>query len=182
MIHRNVDGGVIYPGTFDPMTLGHVDIIKRAVRIFGHITIGVAAACGGKGTLFTLEERCEIAKTELESAFVGLGIECSRGVVCNGFYSVVAFDGLLVDFARKNNIKIIVRGLRALSDFELEFKMAYINRKIGSDIDTVFIPASEDGHFIASSVAKEIVSLGGDVESMVSPYVAKMLRNKYGRE
>lgn len=155
---------VIYPGTFDPVTLGHMDIIKRATVIFDYVIVGVAASFG-KNTLFTLEERKKILEQELVTA----GIERCE---------VMVFDGLLVDFARVHGISIIVRGLRALSDFEREFKMAYINHKMDKNVNTVFIPASEDGHFIASSVAKEIAQLGGDLRALVSPSVADMIYEK----
>ncbi len=154
----------IYPGTFDPITFGHIDIIRRASKIFDHITIGISSA-SEKATLFTLEERLEITNVELNNTDI-----------LN--YDVVIFDGLLVDFAYKNNIYIIIRGLRALSDFELEFKMSYINHQINSSIETLFIPANK-GHFVASSVAKEIERLGGDSSKLVSNYIANKMRQKY---
>jgi pantetheine-phosphate adenylyltransferase len=151
----------IYPGTFDPVTFGHVDIIKRAVELFDHVIVAVARD-SNKNTLFNLDERLSLMRLEVE----GLNV------------SVEKFDGLLVDFARSRNSKIIVRGLRAVSDFEYEFQMFGMNAKLDPSIHTVFLPASETNHFIASRFVKEVARLGGDISSFVSSNVAEKLYNK----
>ncbi|MDZ5762132.1 Phosphopantetheine adenylyltransferase [Candidatus Cyrtobacter comes] len=150
---------VIYPGTFDPITLGHLDIIKRASRIFSSVTIGVAQDTR-KNTIFSLEERVRMIEQEVAHI---------KNV------EVIGFTGLLVDFARKNDVHTMVRGLRAVSDFEYEFQLAYVNRKMNHKIDTVFLPSTEEGHFISSSFAREIARLGGDLSQLVSVNVANML-------
>lgn len=151
----------IYPGTFDPVTFGHVDIIKRAVDLFDHVIVAVARD-SNKNTLFNLDERLELMEREV----VGLNV------------SVEKFDGLLVDFARNKNSRIIVRGLRAVSDFEYEFQMFGMNAKLDPSIHTVFLPASETNHFIASRFVKEVARLGGDISKFVSNNVAEKLYKK----
>ncbi len=152
---------VLYPGTFDPITIGHFDVIKRASSIFSKVIIAVAKDTR-KNSVFNLEERVDMV--EVEVAISGIkNIE------------VVGFTGLLVDFAKKNNIYTVVRGLRAVSDFEYEFQMAYVNKKMNSKIDTIFLPATEEGHFISSSFAREISRLGGDLSQLVSKNVAEKL-------
>lgn len=156
---------VIYPGTFDPITFGHIDIIKRASKIFDHVVIAIAKD-NAKNPLFTLEERLEIAKKEI------IANKLSKKVYAE------KFEGLLVDYAKKKNSNVIIRGLRAVSDFEYEFQMFGMNSKLCPDIQTIFLPASESHHFIASRIVKEIVRLGGNVDNFVSKYVAKKLREK----
>jgi pantetheine-phosphate adenylyltransferase len=151
----------IYPGTFDPITLGHLDIINRAAKLFDHLIIAVARD-SAKNPFFNLDERLELIKGEVNLPGV----------------SVEKFEGLLVDFANKRNAKIIVRGLRAVSDFEYEFQMFGMNSKLDSSIQTVFLPASETNHFIASRFVKEVARLGGDISKFVSPNVAKKLEEK----
>lgn len=151
----------IYPGTFDPITFGHLDIINRAEKLFDHLIIAVAQD-SSKNPLFSLEERLELIKRE---------VDCEK-------VSVEKFEGLLVDFAAKKNSKIIVRGLRAVSDFEYEFQMFGMNSKLDPSIQTVFLPASETNHFIASRFVKEVARLGGDISKFVSPNVAQSLKNK----
>jgi len=158
----------IYPGTFDPITFGHLDIIKRASELFDHIIIGVAKD-NYKNPLFSIDERVEIIKSELNS-------------MSNNKISVEKFEGLLVDFASKKNIKIIIRGLRAVSDFEYEFQMFGMNSKLNPNIQTIFLPASETNHFIASRLVKEIAKLGGDISNFVSDNVAKELIKKISNE
>ncbi len=151
----------IYPGTFDPLTLGHIDIIKRALELFDHVIVAVARD-SNKNTLFNLDERLEMVRE---------GVNDHR-------VSAEKFDGLLVDFARKRNSKIIVRGLRAVSDFEYEFQMFGMNSRLDPTIQTVFLPASETNHFIASRFVKEVARLGGDISKFVSPSVAQKLYHK----
>ena len=147
----------VYPGTFDPVTNGHLDIITRAARILDRLVIGVAKNIG-KGPLFPLDERVALVRDECNavSARTGTPIE------------VVSFDTLLIDFARGASAQVIVRGLRAVSDFDYEFQMAGMNYRLDPDIETVFLMASEHHQFISSRFVKEIARLGGDVSSFVS--------------
>jgi len=154
----------IYPGTFDPITFGHLDIIKRASELFDHILIGVAKD-NYKNPLFSIDERVDLIKSELS-------------FMSSNKISVEKFEGLLVDFAKQKNAKIIIRGLRAVSDFEYEFQMFGMNSKLDSNIQTIFLPASENHHFIASKLVKEIAKLNGDISKFVSPNVAKNLFSK----
>lgn len=146
----------VYPGTFDPVTNGHLDIIGRAARLVDHLVVGVAINIG-KEPLFPLEERVELVREEASRATAGSGATVE----------VVAFDGLLVEFARSVGAKMIVRGLRAVSDFDYEFQMAGMNRRLDPAIETVFLMASETHQFISSRFVKEIARLGGDVTSFV---------------
>lgn len=155
----------IYPGTFDPITFGHLDIIKRASEIFDHLIIA-AAKDNYKNPLFTLDERVELIREEVKT----LG-EANK-------ISVEKFEGLLVKYAREKNAKVIVRGLRAVSDFEYEFQMFGMNSKLDPEIQTIFFPASETNHFIASKLVKEVAKLGGNISKFVSPTVANKLETK----
>jgi pantetheine-phosphate adenylyltransferase len=148
----------LYPGTFDPITNGHLDVIARAARLLDKLVVGVAVNTG-KGPLFTLEERVELVTAEIES------IATRNGMVIE----VVPFDTLLVDFARKQGASMIVRGLRAVSDFDYEFQMAGMNYRMAPDVETVFLMASETHQFIASRLVKEVAKLGGDITSFVPP-------------
>ncbi len=153
----------VYPGTFDPITLGHMDIITRAAALVDKLIVAVAGN-QTKGPLFTAEERVAMADAELEALrAAGRDVE------------VRAFDNLLIHFARQVEASIIIRGLRAVSDFEYEFQMATMNARLESDIETVFLTASERQQFVASNLVKEIARLGGDVSSFVSPAVAEAL-------
>jgi pantetheine-phosphate adenylyltransferase len=148
----------LYPGTFDPVTNGHIDIISRAAKLVDKLVIGVAENVG-KGPLFPLPERVDLVRCESERVTqrTGTAIE------------VRSFTGLLVEFARTVNAAVIVRGLRAVSDFDYEFQMTGMNRRVAPDIETVFLMASESHQFIASSLVKEIARLGGDITSFVPP-------------
>ncbi len=157
---------VIYPGTFDPVTKSHLEIIKRSIKIFGEVIVGVAAD-SSKTRIFPLEKRVNLLEEE---------------VIHLSGVKVMAFHGLLVDFAKSQNIKVIVRGLRALSDFEYEFKMSYMNNKLNSEIETIFIPATEKENFISSSFVKEIAKLGGDTKDLVSTRVAHELKTFYSQD
>ena len=152
----------IYPGTFDPITKGHEDIILRACKVVDKLIIGVAEDTG-KSPLFNLNERVSLVEKELER------LELSHKV------SVTGFSGLLVNFAREQQATLLIRGLRAVSDYEYEFQMANINNKLAPELETVFLTASEATHFISSRFVKQIAKLDGDVSHFVSPNVAKAL-------
>jgi pantetheine-phosphate adenylyltransferase len=146
----------VYPGTFDPVTNGHLDVIGRAARLLDRLVIGVAMNAG-KGPLFPLAERVELVKAETDpiAARTGTAIE------------VIPFEGLLIAFARSVGARMIVRGLRAVSDFDYEFQMTGMNRRLDPEIETVFLMASETNQFISSRFVKEIAQLGGDIASFV---------------
>jgi pantetheine-phosphate adenylyltransferase len=148
----------LYPGTFDPVTNGHLDIIARAARQLDRLIVGVAINTG-KGPLFSLEERVELVKAEIDTIASRNGMEIE----------VEPFDTLLVQFARKVGATMIVRGLRAVSDFDYEFQMAGMNYRMDPGIETVFLMASERHQFIASRLVKEVANLGGDITSFVPP-------------
>jgi pantetheine-phosphate adenylyltransferase len=154
----------LYPGTFDPVTLGHLDIIKRAVKLVDHLVIGVATNAS-KTPLFTLKERLEMLRHETEP-LAGDG----RATI-----SVETFESLLIQFAQKVGASMIVRGLRAVSDFEYEFQMVGMNQRLNPEIETVFLMADPRHQAIASRLVKEIAMLGGDVSAFTSPYVSKLL-------
>jgi pantetheine-phosphate adenylyltransferase len=160
----------VYPGTFDPVTNGHTDIILRAARLVDRLVIGVAVNAG-KGPMFSLDERVEMVRDEIAAFRNGVGDQIE----------VRAFNVLLMDFAAQENATCIIRGLRAVSDFEYEFQMAGMNARLNPDIETVFLTASERHHFIASRLVKEIAALGGDITSFVSPRVAARVAERFGR-
>ena len=152
----------VYPGTFDPFTRGHEDLVRRSSSIFGELIVGVADS-RSKRPFFNLEERIAIAKEVL------------------GHYSnvkIVGFTGLLKDFAREHNARVIVRGLRAVSDFEYEFQLAGMNRNLYPDVETVFLTPSEQHMFISATLVREIATLGGDVSKFVHPLVSAKLQEK----
>ncbi|MEO0143316.1 MAG: pantetheine-phosphate adenylyltransferase [candidate division WOR-3 bacterium] len=153
----------IYPGTFDPITNGHIDIIKRALKLFDEIIIAIAEP-RHKKPLFDLQERIYLAKESLK------GINNIQ---------VLSFDGLLVDFCKKLNVSIVIRGIRAVSDFDYEFQIAWMNRKLLSDIETIFLMPSEDYFFLSSSLVKEVAMLGGNIDNLVPPIVKKALLDKF---
>ena len=155
----------IYPGTFDPITFGHLDIIKRVSILFDKLIIGVAKD-NAKNPLFTTQERVELIKTEIASLDNVKNIE------------VESFEGLLVDFAKYKKSYILIRGLRAVSDFEYEFQMYGMNNKLNPELQTVFLPASESHHFIASKLVKEVAKLNGDISHFVSQNVIRELKKK----
>ena len=160
----------MYPGTFDPVTNGHVDIIGRAARMFDRLVVGVAENAG-KGPLFPIEERVELVQAEIAPIVERTGTE----IVVQGF------SGLLIDFARRVNAGVIVRGLRAVSDFDYEFQMAGMNYRLDSEVETVFLMASERHQFISSRFVKEIATLGGDVTSFVPPLTLARTLARVGR-
>lgn len=158
----------VYPGTFDPVTNGHMDIIKRATKVMDRLIIGVAINAG-KSPLFSLEERTEMMENEVAKQLNGDG---SR-------IEVRPFDTLLMNFALSCNARVIVRGLRAVSDFEYEFQMAGMNARLNTDVETMFLMASDRHQFIASRFVKEIARLGGDISAFVAPDVVKRVEQKF---
>lgn len=152
----------VYPGTFDPMTLGHEDLMRRAGRLFERLILAVAAG-HHKRTMFTLAERLEIAKDVAS---------CCPNV------EVVSFDGLLSEFVMGQGGKVVVRGLRAVSDFEYEFQMAGMNRHLMPEVETVFLTPSDQYQFVSGTFVREIAMLGGDVSKFVSPSVHRRLQER----
>lgn len=150
----------IYPGTFDPFTNGHLDVLQRAAKLFGHVRVAVAID-STKKQLFTPERRVELIRANL------------RGLPN---VDVVSFEGLLVEYARREKAAAIIRGLRALSDFEFEFNMALMNRHLDPNVETIFVMPAEAYSYTSSSLVKQIAKLGGDVSKFVPPNVAKALR------
>lgn len=148
----------LYPGTFDPVTNGHLDVIGRAARLVDRLVVGVAMNAG-KGPLFPLEERAELVQAETDAIAARTGCRID----------VRPFTGLLVHFARDVGAQMIVRGLRAVTDFDYEFQMAGMNARLDPGIETVYLMASERNHFISSRFVKEIAQLGGDISSFVPP-------------
>ena len=151
----------VYPGTFDPITNGHFDLIERAARFYDRLVIAVADN-QNKKSLFTLEQRVELAKKVTKNL---PNVE------------VIGFSGLLVDFVKQINGHVLLRGLRAVSDFEYEFQLASMNRKLAPEIETMFMTPAEQYSFISSSLVREISRLGGDVSDFVNPVVSKSLQN-----
>lgn len=153
---------VVYPGTFDPLTRGHEDLVRRAANIFDEVIVAVADS-RGKRPFFSVEERVAMAREAL-AAFDNVRVE--------------GFSGLLMDFMRRQNAKIILRGLRAVSDFEYEFQMAGMNRNLYPDVETLFLTPAEQYQFISATMVREIASLGGDVSPFVNPLVVPRLKAK----
>ena len=156
----------IYPGTFDPMTNGHMDIVKRSLKIVDNLVIAVANNLS-KDSLFTVDERIDIIKNDIISLS-----EISKNI------SVIELSGLLTTFAKKQNATCIIRGLRAVSDFEYEFQMTGMNYQLNPDIETIFLMTSEKNSFISSNFVKEVHKLGGDVSSFVSVNTLNELNKK----
>jgi len=156
----------MYPGTFDPITLGHDDLVRRAARLFDKVVVAIAANPGSKAPMFTFGERVELAKSSFSDV---------ENVV------VAGYEGLTVDFARENDLAVIIRGLRAVSDFEYEFQLATMNRHLTDEVETVFLTPTEKYTFISSSLVKEVAALGGDVSEFVSPKVKMALLHRSGR-
>jgi len=157
--------GAAYPGTFNPLTRGHEDLVRRASKLFDRVVVAIAAS-PGKSPLFTLEERVALASSVLADI---------SGV------SVTGYDGLTVDFAQQQGLQVIIRGLRAVSDFEYEFQLATMNRHLTDRVETVFLTPTEHYTFVSSSLVREIAELGGDVSSFVHPEVAAALTAKFGK-
>lgn len=155
---------VVYPGTFDPITNGHTDLIVRASRLFDRVVVAVAADTG-KAPTFTTEERLSLVRSAVEG---------------QARVEVVSFSGLLVNFTRELGIGVIMRGLRAVSDFEYEFQLAGMNRRMDADIETLFLTPAEQYTYISSSLVREIARLRGDVSPFVAPIVQAALRERFG--
>lgn len=153
----------VYPGTFDPFTNGHLDILERASQIFPRMIVAVVANAE-KSPLFTVEERRQIIR------------DATRGMK---EVRVDAFDGLLVDYVSEQGASVVIRGLRAISDFEFEFQMALMNRRLADGIETVFLMPHESYTYLSSRLVKEVSLLGGTVKGLVSPMVERMLRDRY---
>jgi len=161
----------VYPGTFDPVTNGHVDVISRATRIVDELVVAVAVNIG-KGPLFTLEERVDL----LQGTLSRMSPDAAARI------RIVPFDNLLVDFVHEQHASMIVRGLRAVSDFEYEFQMASMNARLDNRIETVFLMASERNQFISSRFVKEIGRLGGDIGHFVTPEVKERLIQRFAED
>ena len=159
----------IYPGTFDPLTYGHIDIIERAARLGDQLIVAVAEN-SGKNPLLSVEERTVIIAQEL--ARINAAHHAPYPVL------VKNFSGLLTDFAEKQGAHVVIRGLRAVADFEYEFQMASINKRLHGELETVFLMAAEQQHFVASRFVKEVARFGGDISSFVPNDVAKILAAK----
>ena len=155
----------IYPGTFDPVTFGHIDLIERASKIFDKVIVAVAHN-KSKGVLFSVEERVDM----LEDAVKGM-----KNVTIDDF------NGLVVDYVRRNGANVMIRGLRMLSDFEYEFQMALTNRKLAGDIETIFMMPHEDYSYISSKLIKETASFGADLKNFIPKKVAGALKEKLGK-
>jgi pantetheine-phosphate adenylyltransferase len=155
----------VYPGTFDPITLGHQDLVRRASALFDKVVVGIAVS-EAKRPFFQLDERIRLAREVLKPY---------RNV------SVEGFRGLLMDFVRRQDAHVILRGLRAVSDFEYEFQMAGMNRYLYPDVETVFLTPAEQYQFISATIVREIATLGGDVSKFVQPIVARSLAQRVGK-
>ncbi len=155
----------LYPGTFDPPTNGHVDLIQRGSRLFDHLTVAVLNN-RGKNPLFTVSERVEMLE------------EATRAM---NNVTVATFDGLMVEFARLHGASAVLRGIRAISDYEYEFQMALMNRRLAPEIETVFLQPAGRYSFVSSRMLKEVFSLGGDVTGLVPPNVLKRLRGRMAK-
>jgi pantetheine-phosphate adenylyltransferase len=153
---------VIYPGTFDPITRGHEDVVRRAAGLFDEVVVAVAAS--RNATLFTLEERVELARATFAD-FSNVQVE--------------GFNELLMNYVRRHNARVVLRGLRAVSDFEFEFQLAGMNRTLNPDVETLFLTPAEQYTFISASIVREIARFGGEIDKFVSPLVAKKLTEKF---
>ena len=156
----------MYPGTFDPITLGHEDLVRRAAVLFDHVVVAIAANTGTKTPMFSVDERVDMARAALEDL---PNVEVKR------------YGGLTVDFAKEHGLRVIVRGLRAVSDFEYEFQLANMNRHLTDEVETAFLTPTEKYTFISSSLVREVAALGGDVSEFVSAKVKQALMERCGR-
>lgn len=153
----------MYPGTFDPITLGHIDIIQRSSKLFDRVIVTLAKNTK-KEPLFSIEERIEMI-TDAVRDMQNVEVE--------------EFDGLLINFARKRNVSVIVRGLRAISDFEYEFQMALMNRQMADEVTTVFLMPHEKFTYLNSTIIRDVAALGGDIKKFTTPFVARKLQEKF---
>lgn len=161
------DNIAIYPGSFDPITNGHVDLVTRTLRVFDRIIVAIATNPEKDRTLFSVEERLQM----INEVFANLG----------GRVQADSFQGLLVDYAEKKHSKVIIRGLRAISDFEYEFQMAMMNHRLKPQLETLFMMTGESEFYTSSRLVKEVVSLGGDVSGLVPDNVLQKLKQKFKR-
>jgi len=152
---------VIYPGTFDPITRGHEDVVRRAAGLFGEVIVAVAES--REQTLFSLDERVEMSR-EIFADFTNVRVE--------------GFNGLLMNFVKEHDARVVLRGLRAVSDFEYEFQLAGMNRNLYPEVETLFLTPAEQYTFISATMVREVARFGGDVSKFVSPYVVEKLRKK----
>ena len=159
----------LYPGTFDPLTFGHLDMVVRASTLSSKLIVGIAEN-PGKNPLFSLEQRKRFVEIEINTMK-------DKGIICKSV-EVLAFKGLLTDFAKRVNASMLIRGLRAVSDFEYEFQMASANKRLHENLETVFLTASEKQHFVASKLVKEIADLKGNVKKFTTKSVLKHLKLK----
>ena len=155
----------VYPGTFDPITNGHVDILRRSLKIFDRVVVALAENVR-KAPLFSLEQRRKLISDALGS---------------DPRLEVDAFQGLLADYCRRRGAAVVIRGLRALADFEYEFQLAHMNRRLGTNIDTIFLMTSEKDFYVSSSLVKEVAQFGGKVSGLVPPLVEKELYERLGK-
>lgn len=155
---------VVYPGTFDPVTLGHEDLVRRAASLFPQVLVAVAGS-SSKSTLFSLDERVHMTRTVFQNL---------------SNVQVLGFSGLLMQFVQEQNAQMVIRGLRAVSDFEYEFQLAGMNRKLYPEVETLFLTPAEQFMFISSSLVREVAILGGNVDSFVSPTVESAIKKKLG--
>ena len=153
----------IYPGTFDPITCGHIDILKKAMNIFDKVILAVAEHTAKHNSLFTIDERVYLCKESVKDI---KGVEVKK------------FSGLVVDFAKEQNSTIMIRGLRAVSDFEYELSLALMNKKLNEDIDTMFFVPDAKYLYLSSTIVKQVVKLGGDIHDLIPPIVEKALKEK----
>ena len=158
----------VYPGTFDPITYGHIDVIKKSLKIFDKLVVATTDN-SDKNYFFSIEERIDIINNSL---FKDLKLDKKR-------IKIIAFDNLTIDLCNKYKAKAIIRGLRAVSDFEYEFQLAGMNKKLNSKIETMFLMSDVENQIISSKFVKEIASLGGDINRFVTKYVVKMLKSKF---
>ena len=156
----------MYPGTFDPITLGHEDLVRRAAKLFDTVIVAIAANTGSKVPMFSVDERVEMARSALADLD---NVEVTR------------YNGLTVEFARKRGLRVIIRGLRAVSDFEYEFQLANMNRHLTDEVETAFLTPTEKYNYISSSLVREVAELGGDISEFVSPSVRKALSDRIGQ-
>lgn len=156
----------MYPGTFDPITLGHEDLVRRAAALFDTVVVAIAANTGSKVPMFSVDERVEMARAALADID---NVEVTR------------YNGLTVDFARKRGLRVIIRGLRAVSDFEYEFQLATMNRHLTDEVETAFLTPTEKYNFISSSLVREVAELGGDISEFVSPSVREALMERIAK-
>ena len=154
----------VYPGSFDPLTFGHLDIVERCVRLFDRVVVAILTN-PAKEALFSVEERCDMIDKAVRKRFPNVEVD--------------VFHGLLVDYAREKDAQVIVRGIRAVTDYEYEFQMALMNRRLAPGIETVFMMPAEHYSYLSSRLVKEIAGLGGSVEGLVPPQVEKRLKKRF---